>query len=402
MKRILFANHAQFEGRYTNLGDWAIFEEMIDMFHDDIINKKVEIIVPSSDTVFTMNHYPVTAFQRGGIRGIWNTLKWIIKSDVIVIGGGEIVQDKSSLIYIPYQLIRPLIGKVLSKKLFGYAIGVGEKEEISFIGKYQAKFVLNLFDIITVRDEKSYLVLTEYLQVKNPQIVLTADPALNLKAKYVAMDMTPPFFVVSVRSVYHRNHNILPFSIRKKMGLMQKQYYAEIERFKADIAKLIDGLVDEYGYNVKFLNTYVGKSMSAADDKFTADIINRIDKSHIQNVSTIDLSLKPAEIKYILGQAQFIITVPLHPLILGASENVPVFALAYASKNKSFMKQIHHPEHIYPVESIGQKINVNKIQKDIRNVIKNRAAYLNELNELVTYNKQLEKKNFNLLKSLLE
>ena len=66
------------------------------------------------------------------------------------------------------------------------------------------------------------------------------------------------------------------------------------------------------------------------------------------------------------------------------------------------MKQIHHPEHIYPVESIGQKINVNKIQKDIRNVIKNRAAYLNELNELVTYNKQLEKKNFNLLKSLLE
>lgn len=112
MKRILFANHAQFEGRYTNLGDWAIFEEMIDMFHDDIINKKVEIIVPSSDTVFTMNHYPVTAFQRGGIRGIWNTLKWIIKSDVIVIGGGEIVQDKSSLIYIPYQLIRPLIRKI--------------------------------------------------------------------------------------------------------------------------------------------------------------------------------------------------------------------------------------------------------------------------------------------------
>ena len=38
---------SQFEGRYTNLGDWAIFEEMIDMFHDDIINKKVEIIVPS-------------------------------------------------------------------------------------------------------------------------------------------------------------------------------------------------------------------------------------------------------------------------------------------------------------------------------------------------------------------
>lgn len=402
MKKILFANHAQFERRHTNLGDWAIFEEMTDRFRDDVARHKVEIIVPSSDPAYTMTHYPVTAFQRGGIRGIINTLTWIAKSDVIVIGGGEIVQDKSSLVYIPYQLIRPLIGKMLGKKLFAYAIGIGEKEEISFIGKCQAKFVLNLFDIITVRDEKSYMVLKEYLQVKKPQMVLTADPALNLKAQSAATDIDQPFFVVSVRSVYHRNHNILPFSIRKKMGLLPKQYYSEIERFKTDIAKLADGLMDEYGYHVKFLNTYVGKSMSAADDKFTADIISRMEPSHIHNVSTIDLSLKPAEIKYLLGQSQFIITVPLHPLILGASENVPVFAIAYASKNKSFMKQIRHPEHIYPVESIGQKLNIGQIRKDIRDVMKNRTAYLNELNEIVTYHKKLEKKNFHLLKSLLK
>ena len=381
------------------MGDWAIFEEMTDRFRDDVANRKVEIIVPSSDPAYTMEHYPVTAFQRGGIRGIFNTLKWIAKSDIIVIGGGEIVQDKSSLVYIPYQLIRPLIGKVFGKKLFAYAIGIGEKEEISFIGKYQAKFVLNLFDIITVRDEKSFFVLKEYLQVKNPKIILTADPALNLRARYAVLDITQPFFVISVRSVYHRNHNILPFSIRKKMGLLPKQYYSEIERFKTDIAKLADGLMDEYGYHVKFLNTYVGESMSAADDKFTADIINRMEPSHIQNVSTIDLSLRPGEIKYLLGQSQFIITVPLHPLILGASENVPVFAIAYASKNKSFMKQIRHPEHIYPVESIGQRLNVGKIRADIRDVMKNRTAYLNELNETVAYHKKMERKKY---KSLLE
>ena len=34
---------------------------------------------------------------------------------------------------------------------------IGEREEISLLGKLQAHFVLNRFDIITVRDEKSLI-----------------------------------------------------------------------------------------------------------------------------------------------------------------------------------------------------------------------------------------------------
>ena len=160
MKRIFLANHAQFEGKYTNLGDWAIFEQMENLFLPEIYNGNIEIIVPSGDIKYTIDNYQVIAFQRGGFRGIVNTLKWIKKSDIIVLGGGEIIQDRSSLVYIPYLLIRPLIAKILHKKLFGYAIGVGEKEEISFLGKIQSKIVLNMFDTITVRDEKSNTIFT--------------------------------------------------------------------------------------------------------------------------------------------------------------------------------------------------------------------------------------------------
>ena len=100
MVKVLFANHAQFEGQYTNLGDWAIFEEMIDRFKSYVDDGEMEVLVPSSDPDYTNTHYPVKAFKRGGLAGIVNTFKAIVSSDIVVIGGGEIVQDRSSMVYI--------------------------------------------------------------------------------------------------------------------------------------------------------------------------------------------------------------------------------------------------------------------------------------------------------------
>lgn len=248
MKRILFANHAQFEGRYTNLGDWAIFEQMVADLLPEIKKKNIEVLVPSANPEYTNSRYPVSAFKRGGLAGIINTLKAIISSDIVVAGGGEIIQDKSSMVYIPYQLIRPLIAKILGKKLFAYAIGVGEKDEISILGKIQAAIVMNMFDIITVRDEKSYHILKSWLHVSKPAIYLTADPALNLTADRTQIEeKKTPYCVISVRSVYHRNHNILPFSLRKRLGLLPKHYFQAIDIFKTDIAKIVDYIIDKYG-----------------------------------------------------------------------------------------------------------------------------------------------------------
>lgn len=402
LKRIFFANHAQFEGKYTNLGDWAIFEQMEEMFLPEIQKGHIEIVVPSADVEYTNSHYHVKAFKRGGIRGVINTLKWIIKCDMVLIGGGEIVQDRSSLVYIPYQLIRPLIAKMFGKKLFAYAIGVGEEKEISLVGKIQAKFVLNMFDVITIRDEKSYRVLREYLHVKKPEIYLTADPALNLKVKELSeINLEKPYFVMSIRSVYHRNGNLLPFSIRKRLGLVPKSYYKEIDNFKNDVAYLSERLMDKYGYRVKFLNTYTGRQMSASDDKFTADIISRISRKYKSNVDIIAFNNTPSENKCVLGHAQFIVSVPLHPLILGASENVPVFSLAYASKNKSFMRQIDRAENIYSVEKIGERLNVQIILSDIDKVMCNVENYKRRLLEVVNTNRDKEQDNYKLVMKLI-
>ena len=395
MVKVLFANHAQFEGKYTNLGDWAIFETMIQNLTPLIDDRRIEVMVPSSDPQYTNSNYPVKAFQRGGFSGILNTLKAIKSCDICLSGGGEIVQDRSSLVYIPYQLIRPAIAKLFGKKLFAYAIGVGRPDEISAIGKLQAKLILSLFDCITVRDPKSKDVLKNYIGIKN-KIYVTADPAINLIPDSSPVNSSP-YFVISARSVYHRNFNLLPFSLRKKLKLVPSAYYKEIEQFKTDLASIAQTLSEKTGYNIKFLNTYTGKSMSANDDSFTNSIIKKISHKYQAKVSVIENCQKPCQVKNELKNAEFVLTVPLHPLILGASENTPVFCISYASKNESFMKQVGLSDYIYPVEKIGQRLNKNIIISDVLNVIENKDKYKTDLKMKFTILKNTETQNNKLL-----
>lgn len=403
MKTIYFANHAQFEGRYTNLGDWAIFEQMIGQFEPDIADGKCRVVVASSDPEFTAANYPVTAFQRGGLKGILETLKWLKQSDVIVIGGGEIVQDLSSMVYIPYQLLRPLVGSLFGKKLFAYAIGVGEPWEISTLGRLEAKFVLNRFDVITVRDRKSYKVLKDYIGVNKPKIYQTADPALNLEAKETDADVSEkPYIVMSVRSVYHRTRSLLPFSIRKKLNLVPKVYYSEIDIFKDKMAEIADYMIDQYHCNVLFLNTYTGKSMSANDDAFSADVMSRISEKNQKAVKVIDGSLHPCQIKKVLGGAELIVSVPLHPLILGASEGVPSISLAYASKSMCFMKEAGMKKYIHHVVKLGQAVDEAQIMMQIDEIFKEKEAVRKKMNGRVDRLKKEETKNILLLKELAE
>lgn len=402
MKTIYLANHAQFEGKHTNLGDWAIFEQMIAKLKPYIDKKKYRVIVASAEPEFTQLYYPVIAFQRGGVSGILNSLKWLWKSDVIIIGGGEIIQDLSSLVYIPYQLIRPLIGKIFGKKLYAYAIGVGESWEISGIGRLQAKLVLNLFDVITVRDEKSYYMLKDDLKIRHPQLLLSSDPAINLQEKNFPSDRNEKYAVMSVRSVYHRTRSILPFSIRKKLKLLPKEYYQEIDTFKSNMAEMATYIIQKYEMKVLFLNTYTGKSMSANDDEFSLDVINRIPLNMRSKVEIIGQNLFPCQIKGVLARAQIIISVPLHPLILGASEGVPVMSFAYASKSMCFMKEIGMDKYIYPVVKIGDRVNMRKVIEDLDGIFLDQTAIKEKIHYKVSILKKRERKNFVHMIDLVE
>ncbi len=395
---IFFANHAQFEGAHTNLGDWAIFEQMYEAFRQYFSACEVEVIVPSSEPDFTGKHYQVKTIKRGGLKGVFNHIKYLLRSDLVLVGGGELIQDKSSMVYIPYQLIRPLFAKLFGKKIFGYAIGVGEKYEVSKPGKAFSRFVLNLFDLITVRDEKSAVNLKEWIGVKVP-IYVTADPAINLVKKPTFI-LEKPTAIFSVRSVYHRQHDLLPFAIKKKLGLVNENYFKEVEKFKGDIANIVDFVTREIGYNVLFINTYCGTQMSGQDDLFTQSLIKKC--KNIDRVKVLNEFLIPSQIKDIISQSEFVISVPLHPLILAASENIPTISLSYASKSIAFMHEIGQDEYVHEVIDIGQRLDMEKIKNQICFIIKNRCQIQRQIKEYVEVKKQKERETLEYLNSVIK
>lgn len=152
---------------------------------------------------------------------------------------------------------------------------------------------------------------------------------------------------------------------------------------------------------MKFLNTYVGEKMSASDNLFTVDVINRTSQKSRDYIEIIDIKNTPRENKAVLRDAEFILTVPLHPLILGASEGVPVLSLAYASKNVCFMKQIKQDKYIYRVENLGDKIPMERVLNDIDFIVKNRAKCSKEIQQIVKPLKELERMNAKLLLDLV-
>lgn len=402
MVNILFANCAQFEGKYTNLGDWAIFEAMLQSMKREIDEKEIEIMVPSADPDFTVRNYPVRAFQRGGIRGCVNTLQAIIWADVVLIGGGEIVQDLSSIVYLPYQFIRPMIAKLFGKKVYGYAIGIGEPWEISPFGKLQARFALNRFDAITVRDMKSKYVAENYLQVKNKNIFVGADPALVLETlNGGGVNSSEEYIVFSVRSVYHREHNLLPFAIRKRFNLISPRYYEAIKEFKQEIVYVVQKVLQRYPYNIRFLITYNGREMSAGDAVFTKDIVNHFSRKELSRIHMID-ETRPYKLKGILGKARLVISVPLHPIILAASEGVPVISLAYASKSTAFMKEIGMEKYISTVRNVDEKVDGVALMDLIDNIDREHDIISQQISEKMISLKQREKENLAHLMKVIQ
>jgi len=391
-KRIFLATQAQFEGIKTNLGERAIFKQMLREIKK--YNPNVKISVLSNSIQYTKKKYGIDPVPLGGIKGVISSLKAIMQCDILIVGGGELIQDKSSLVMIPYILMRPLIAKLFRKKIVAYAVGIGEDDEITNFGKFLTRIILNHFDLITVRDTKSKEMLFK-LGISKPKIFEAADVANTLpipSQKRIEQilkiegifDLKKPIVAFSMRSVFHRTHSLLPFSYRKRLGLLPKEYFNKIMDFKEKIAKVADFIIKKYDTNIIFIPSYKGKKLSARDDEFSKEIMNLIKNK--DRVFLIKKDYSPEEIKGLLSIAEMIIGVPLHALILGGSANVPLIDINYASKGRAYMEQIGQQEYVMHVENPSDNLDLELLIKLIEKIWKNRQnirKIIEEQNKIV-------------------
>ncbi len=101
--------------------------------------------------------YRASKGSNGASGNLFNTIAAIRQSDIIVSGGGGLLQDKTSLKSLFYYLFILFTGRVFGKKTVCFAQGIGPLN--TALGRFVTRKVVSGADLITVRDKYSKNVL---------------------------------------------------------------------------------------------------------------------------------------------------------------------------------------------------------------------------------------------------
>ncbi|MFZ5969473.1 MAG: polysaccharide pyruvyl transferase CsaB [Bacillota bacterium] len=296
---------------FNNVGDESILTAIVQNLKDSIAN--IDITVLSVNPVSTAQKHQVHAIDR---KNIFQIIRAIWDGELLISGGGSLLQDVTSHRSISYYLGIMMIGKLLKKKVMVYSQGIGPINRT--LNKYLVRWVLNKVDVITVRDEKSKKELIE-IGVRNPEIYVTADPVIGLKKGNLALGEG----ILQKEGMTEKGKHLIGFAIRG---------WRCSDKFKKDMAAIADGLIDDLGVEVVFIPFHFGEDVKILDE-----IQDLMKNKGIFIKNRYDIH----EMLGIVGNLDLLIGVRLHSLIFAAVMNTPMIALSYDPKINSFMDSLN-------------------------------------------------------------
>lgn len=153
---------------YKNFGD----EEILSVLTKHLKALEYDITVLSGDINYTKCKNDVNAVNRFSLRAVINEIK---SCDVLISGGGSLLQDVTSLKSLIYYLFIISLGLLFNKKVIIFAQGIGPIN--NKFAKFITKNILKLCTYVSVRDEKSYNLLKSW----NIYADLLCDPIWSLE-----------------------------------------------------------------------------------------------------------------------------------------------------------------------------------------------------------------------------
>ena len=238
---------------FKNFGDEAILGVLVN--HLKQLND-VDITVFSSDVDYTSKTYSVNSVKRFDLK---NVIKTIRNSDVLISGGGSLLQDVTSLKSVVYYSLIIALGILFNKKVIIFAQGVGPLNK-----KVSQLIVSNLLkncSLVTVRDEKSLALLRNW----GINADLVCDPIYSLD---VVQEFNENTVGVQLREFKTMNYNLL-----HKLALFIAEKFSDkkIEIFSLQESQDLE-LCKNFENILKTLNPEIKTEI------VTDNIVNRISK----------------------------------------------------------------------------------------------------------------------------
>lgn len=238
---------------FKNFGDEAILSVLIN--HLKAL-KNVDITVFSSDTNYTSKTYSVNAVKRFDLK---NVIKTIQNSDVLISGGGSLLQDVTSLKSVIYYSLIIALGLLFNKKVIIFAQGIGPLNKK--LSQFIVRNLLKNCSLVTVRDEKSLALLKDW----NIDAELVCDPIYSLD---VVQEFRENTIGVQLREFKTMNYNLL-----HKLALFIANKFSDkkVEIFSLQESQDLE-LCKKFEQILKTLNPEVSTEI------VTDDIVNKISK----------------------------------------------------------------------------------------------------------------------------
>lgn len=350
---------------YQNSGDDAILKAILLSLKN--IRKPIDITVLSKRPEMTEAEYGVRAVDRFRF---WKVLGLLKQTDVLVMGGGSLLQDKTSNRSLYYYLGLMRLAKKKRVKVILYANGVGPIS--AKINRRLTKKILNSIDMLTIREKFSYD-FVKSLGVDGPPMVITADPVFNL-----AESTKKPEVREKLRG--------LGLTEAPIVGVMFRSWKGE-EGYTKKIAELCDYMVEKYGVQVLIL-----PMKYPADLKVSTAIETQMrHRSHV-----IRERLLPEENMLITSEMSLVLGMRLHAVIYAAIHSVPFLGFEYDPKVAYYTSELGQP-----LVSDLTRMDMEVLKREVDELYLNREAYAEKLAARTRSLQELAMENVKYLERLL-
>jgi polysaccharide pyruvyl transferase CsaB len=332
---------------FNNIGDEAILYSMLTLWRKFF--PEGEFTVLSSNPAKTKSLYQVEAANRWRLKEIKQAISG---SDLLVSGGGSLLQDVTGLKSLLYYLGVIRLAKYLKKPVFFYAQGIGPVQRVT--GRYLVRRVVNQVDLITVRDEESAQAL-KGMGVDRPEIYVTADPVLGLTSEALKLNEELNFALVKeLFDKYHLEQSkpTAGFCLRSWPDLKEAQ-----ERVFVQAGEVLRG----EGWQVVFLPFHYPADLPLAQ---------KLAQSFTPSAAVIKEELTVPQLMAIMSKLKLVVGMRLHALIIAAVMGVPFVGIAYDPKITRFLNHFNLTPAGTPKD-----LTFEALEKKIEDILAEPAAF---------------------------
>ena len=297
---------------FGNFGDEIILSTIVRKIREE--RPEGEILILSKNPLQTEKKFGAESISRYNYRKIRRAMD---DAYCYINGGGTLFTDVTSTHSLAYYagLMKMAVSAGLRTMLLANGVGPFRRRS----NEKRALKVLSRVDVMTLRDRGAY----EFIKEKLPS-----------SRTYLASDIIFAYCNADLRDRLISRRAVLPGGLTGKYFIVSlREFELCGDRFKNAVAEVCVRVCRERGLNAVFMPMQYGKDLAIC-----GEVASAVRAAGVDGVCVIPED-HPGDKVELMAQAEFMLGMRLHALMLAAALSVPVAALSYDIKIENFINE---------------------------------------------------------------